>query len=97
MRAIAVVGIVAKKPGGELDEVGLARAGGTEFAEAPDNGAVLRRQTAGLIEKSGAGFRRHAREIIQVLQQVGDAVEGLCCRRGFTPRWVAIFDCKIGA
>ena len=97
MRAIAVVGIVAKEPGGELDEVGLARAGGTEFAEAPDHGAVLRRLAAGLVEKRGAGFRRYARQVIQILQQVRDAVEGLFCRRGFTPRWFAIFDCKIGA
>ena len=71
MRAVAVVRIVTKQPGGEFHQVGLARTGRAEIAQTPDDRAVWSRPAADLIKKGGAGLGGRAGEVVKILEDDG--------------------------
>ena len=74
-RVLAVPG-VARRRGiqvGELRRRGLAEDHRPRRAQAPDRRCVLRRRLVG--ERAGAGGGRHARDVEDVLDPDGDAVE----------------------
>lgn len=83
VRAVAVVRIFAGEARGEFDKMRFARAGGAEFGESSRQAAVLLRYGTHAFEKRRAGAGGHVREIEEVLEKVGDAVERATGSRKF--------------
>src|SRR5471030_1660985 len=82
MLAVTVVRVLARESPGKLEKVGLASHDGPGGAQVPDDRGGAARGGAHLGKERGARERGKARDIEQVLEEVGDPPQRASRRNG---------------
>src|SRR5258708_3455956 len=75
MRAVAVMRVLAREAGGELNEVRLARACRAQSGESLRDGAIVFGQGTNVLDECRTSPRGYAREIEEVFEEIGYAAE----------------------